>query len=194
MSKEQREQISVEGETITVIRSPQRQRTVSLERVDGQYVLRAPVTLVGEQLHELAGRLVRRYTSRQRRRELNDDGSLRRRADELNREFFGGKLRLTSIRYVTNQRRRYGSCTPSRGTIRISDGVAALPAWVRDYVIVHELAHLQEANHGPNFWKLVNRYPLTERARGYLMALGLEEGAVGAGDEEAGSVDGEGVV
>ena len=77
---------------------------------------------------------------------------------------------------MTNQNKsRIGSCTPANGAIRLSHRLAAMPAFVRDYVIVHELAHLLEANHGPRFWKLVNRYPKTERARGYLMAVGLEE-------------------
>jgi hypothetical protein len=190
----QSEEITVGDTTIAVIRSAQRRRTVTLERLDNRYVLRAPVSLVGDELQALAGRLLERYSNRQRRRTLNDDGALRRRADELNRQLFGGKLKLASIRYVTNQRRRYGSCTPSRGTIRISDSLADTPAWVRDYVIVHELAHLAEANHGPKFWALVNRYPLAERARGYLMALGLEEGAAGTSSDDADSVDGSGVV
>ena len=103
------------------------------------------------------------------------DAALARRAQELNREHFEGKLRPAEVRYVTNQNTRYGSCTPATGVIRISHRVAAMPSWVRDYVLVHELAHLEQANHSPAFWKLVNRYPLTERARGYLMALGLEE-------------------
>jgi hypothetical protein len=41
---------------------------------------------------------------------------------------------------------------------------------VLDYVIVHELAHLQESGHSADFWRLLERYPRTERARGYLMA------------------------
>jgi predicted metal-dependent hydrolase len=45
-----------------------------------------------------------------------------------------------------------------------------MPPWVLDYVIVHELAHLVVDGHGPVFDALVDRYPLAERARGYLIA------------------------
>jgi predicted metal-dependent hydrolase len=53
--------------------------------------------------------------------------------------------------------------------------LAKEPPWVLDYVIVHELAHLHVSGHGQAFWELVNRYPLAERARGFLMARGVED-------------------
>jgi predicted metal-dependent hydrolase len=81
-----------------------------------------------------------------------------------------GLPRPGSIRWVDNQDLRWGSCTPTDGTIRISSRLAGEPAWVLDYVIVHELAHLVVPGHGRRFWALVQRYPRTERARGWLMA------------------------
>ena len=53
--------------------------------------------------------------------------------------------------------------------------LSTFPGWVLDYVIVHELAHLEVPGHGPAFWQIVSRYPLTERARGFLIAKGLEQ-------------------
>lgn len=72
------------------------------------------------------------------------------------------------MRWVTNQGMRWGSCTPSDGTIRLSSRLRGMPQWVIDYVLVHELAHLLEAGHTPRFWALVDHYPQSERARGYL--------------------------
>jgi hypothetical protein len=46
-----------------------------------------------------------------------------------------------------------------------------MPQWVEDYVIVHELAHLLEPNHGKHFKQLVRSYPMGERAIGFLMAM-----------------------
>jgi len=46
-----------------------------------------------------------------------------------------------------------------------------LPEWVVDYLLVHEMRHLEPSDHGPAFRELEKRYPLSERARGYLMAL-----------------------
>ena len=56
--------------------------------------------------------------------------------------------------------------------IRISHRLATMPDFVLDYVLIHELAHLLEANHGRQFWDLVYRYPKTERARGFLIGAG----------------------
>jgi hypothetical protein len=124
-------------------------------------------------LQPVVDKLLQRWQRRQQKSTL-DYAVLERRARELNRQYFGGKLQWQSIRWVSNQNSRHGSCTPSQGTIRISHRLAAMPAFVRDYVLVHELAHLLEPNHGPRFWRLVSQYPRTERARGYLMAAGLE--------------------
>jgi predicted metal-dependent hydrolase len=159
---------------VKIVRSQQRAKTVSARAVDGVFVVQAPAHMSDADLQPVVDKLLQRWQRRQAKSAL-DDAALERRARELNRQYFGGKLAWQSVRWVSNQNSRHGSCTPSQGTIRISHRLAAMPAFVRDYVLVHELAHLLEPNHGPRFWRLVNQYPRTERARGYLMAAGLEE-------------------
>jgi hypothetical protein len=51
-----------------------------------------------------------------------------------------------------------------------------MPAWVVDYVLLHELAHLLERGHTPAFWRLVDRYPRAERAKGFLEGVALASG------------------
>lgn len=157
-----------------IIRSKKRKKTVSAREVGGVFVVQAPARMSDAELQPIIDKLKQRLQKRRTKASL-DDQALHRRAQELNRQYFEGKLKWKSIRWVINQNSRMGSCTPTDQTIRLSHRLATMPTFVRDYVIVHELAHLLEANHGPNFWQLVNRYPKTERARGYLMAVGLEE-------------------
>jgi predicted metal-dependent hydrolase len=159
---------------VKVVRSKRRKKTVEARLESGVLVVRAPAAISDAELNPIIDKLKARLEKKQQRRQFQGDTSLETRARELNRRYFDGKLTWASIRYVTNQNKRFGSCTPSQGTIRISHRIASAPTWVRDYVIVHELAHLVEPNHSRAFWNLVNRYPKTERARGYLIAVGME--------------------
>ena len=162
------------GLTVEFVRSARRRRTISARLAGDRLIVQVPTGLEPEQERHWAERLAGRIVANRRRQALDDDALLAR-AHELNRRYFGGRLRFSAVRHVSNQNTRFGSCTPTRGAIRISHRVAELPAWVRDAVLVHELAHLEEGNHSPHFWALANAYPLMERARGYLMAVGLED-------------------
>jgi len=159
---------------IRIIRSTKRKKTVEARKVDDVLEILAPAHLSDEQLRPHIENLQERLSRRDKAHTL-DDHALLKRAKELNRLYFDGRLKWESIRWVPNQDKRHGSCTPRRGTIRISHRIAAMPKFVQDYVLIHELCHLIEPNHSRGFWKLVNRYPKTERARGYLMAVGVEE-------------------
>ena len=169
---------------VQVVRSTRRKRTVSARLAGTRLEVRIPATMSAVEEREVVERFVRRFRAQAKQRDSLDSAALARRADALNQRYFDGKLRITSVRYVTNQQRRFGSCSVNTGRIRIADRVAKLPTWVRDYVLMHELAHLVQPNHSPAFWRIVNRYPLTERARGYLMAVGMEASESQSPDED----------
>jgi predicted metal-dependent hydrolase len=80
------------------------------------------------------------------------------------------------VRWSTEQGKRWGSCSLDDASIRISSRVQGMPTWVLDYVLLHELAHLLHAGHGPQFWALVEVYPKAERARGFLAGVAHQLG------------------
>lgn len=112
-------------------------------------------------------------TEKKKRRQGDTDGALWKRAQHLNKKYFNGALEF-SIKFVTNQHMRFGSCTSVNKSIRISDRITKMPRWVQDYVILHELAHLIYPDHSKQFWMKVHEYTYAERARGYLIAVGMD--------------------
>jgi predicted metal-dependent hydrolase len=159
---------------VQVVRSPRRRKTVTAYRRGETVVVLLPARMSRrEEDHWVATMLER--LERRARRSIPGDDELARRARLLARRYLEGTVEPRSVRWVGNMRARYGSCTPQDGTIRLSDRLVAWPPWVRDYVLVHELAHLAVPDHSPAFWRLVDRYPLAERARGFLIAKGMED-------------------
>ena len=118
---------------------------------------------------------------------MASDPELLARAEELSAQYRIGAV-PTSITFVTNQRKRWGSCTVATGAIRLSDRLRHVPGWVLDAVLVHELAHLVHADHSSSFHELANRYPRQEEATRFLdgYQLGLD---VASGDESSARED-----
>ncbi|MHB8246539.1 MAG: M48 metallopeptidase family protein [Acidimicrobiales bacterium] len=141
---------------------------------NGKVVVVVPSRMTVADREEVAARLALRMLDPSKRRRIASDRDLERRAHQLADRYLDG-VRPASIRWVTNQARRWGSCTPSTGTIRLSSRLRSVPDWVLDAVIVHELAHLLEASHSRYFNALVERYERHCEADAYL--LGFEHGA-----------------
>lgn len=154
---------------IEVVRSARRQRTVQAREVRGVLRVSIPATMTREEEDHWVGEMTRRFARRARSTEID----LAARARDLARRH--DLPQPASIRWVDNQHSRWGSCTPSERTVRLSTRLSAFPPWVVDYVVVHELTHLLHPDHSPAFWAVVGRYPMTERARGYLIAKGGED-------------------
>lgn len=149
-------------------------RTVTAWREGERTVVAIPARFTRAQETEWVRRMLARLATQERRRKPSDT-ELARRAAELSARYLGGRAVPTSVRWATNQGRRWGSCTPSEGTIRISDRVRGMPRWVLDYVLLHELVHLLHAGHGPEFWAELEAYPRTDRARGFLEGYAYRE-------------------
>jgi len=146
-----------EGEQVPVLGVPHRIRCVARSREHG------PVWIEGRELRVTGqgphvARRVRDFLKEHARTELG------RRARRLAQQIGKNVGRIT-VRDTTT---RWGSCS-ANGNMAFSWRLIMAPEAVFNYVVAHEVAHLAEMNHGPRFWKLVERLvPDFERHRDWL--------------------------
>lgn len=74
-----------------------------------------------------------------------------RRVNELNQLYFKNEVKNIRLKYNQSN---WGSCS-IKGNVNLSTRLLFAPQDVIDYVIIHELAHFQEMNHSPRYWKIV---------------------------------------
>jgi predicted metal-dependent hydrolase len=169
---------------VEVRRSARRRRTVTAYRELGRTVVLIPAAFSPAEERRWVAQMVAKLQTREerRRRSLGGDTELMARARTLSAAHLDGAAQPASVRWVDNQHRRWGSCTPADGSIRLSSRLRTMPEYVVDYVLVHELVHLLEPGHDERFWALVARYPRAERARGFLEGVELANAAGHMGD------------
>ena len=183
---------------VEVRRSRRRTRTVTAFRERDTIVVVVPHRMSRADEQSFVESMVAKVLAREARTAVpRGDAALRERAAELAGRYLapatgGAAPEPADVRWVTNQQRRWGSCTPATGVIRLSHRLQPMPAWVIDYVLVHELAHLVEASHSTAFWRLVAGYPDAERAKGFLEGYLAGQGVpAGEGaDDDLEGVDG----
>jgi predicted metal-dependent hydrolase len=168
---------------VEVRTSTRRRKTATAFWEGGRIVVVLPAHVRRADRPELVEWLVERVLT-QRPRAAASDEALARRAADLADRYVGGE-RPSSIRWVTNQGKRWGSCTSATREIRLSHRLRAVPEWVLDATIVHELAHLVHPDHSPGFHAIADRHPRQREAaiflEGYSLGLGAPDpGVAGA--------------
>lgn len=169
--------------TVNIIRSARRKRTVGAQLLAGVLTVTVPSWMSGAETEMWVAKMSASF----KRKMSADRIDLTVRATTLARRYELPRPR--DIRWADDMVSRWGSCTTTTGHIRISTRLAAFPDWVIDYVIIHELAHLEVSGHGADFWQLAHRYPKAERAIGYLIAKAADGDADDTDDGAGNSGD-----
>ncbi|MDE3222275.1 MAG: M48 family metallopeptidase [Acidobacteriota bacterium] len=164
--------------------STRRKKTGAAHWSGSRIVVQIPARVRGRARAQFVDELVERLLT-QRPQNAAGDAALEERAHVLAELYLDG-VRASSVRWVENQQARWASCSPVSREIRVSSRLRQCPEWVIDAVLVHELAHLIEADHSSAFYALADRHPRQGESalflEGYALGLGLrvEEGDVDA--------------
>jgi predicted metal-dependent hydrolase len=164
------------GAEIRVIRSSRRKKSIGAYREQGAIVISVPARLSNSKVSAVIPELVEKILTKEAKERLTDS-QLHERSLYLLAKYLPEFTTAPASVTWRPMSERWGSCTTVDRTIRISDRLNGAPEYVVDYLLVHELIHLEIADHGPGFEGLLARFEASERASAYLE--GYEAGSSG---------------
>jgi hypothetical protein len=179
-SSSQETQVTIESPRfdrpeVEIRASTRRKKTGNAHWSGSRIVVQIPARVRGRDRREFVDELVEKLLT-QRPQNAGGDGALEERAHTL-ADLYNDGVRPSSVRWVNNQQARWASCSPGSKEIRVSSRLRQCPEWVIDAVLVHELAHLQEADHSARFYEIADRHPRQGDSGtfldGYALGLGL---------------------
>lgn len=152
-------------------RSKRRKKSVGAYRERGKTIIVAPVRMSNKEVQIYAAELIAELNERDQK--LSAQEVLEQRARYLSEKYldidvFAFESPKVSIKWVTNQNSRWGSCSPDERQIRISHRLQGMPQYVIDAVIFHELIHLIIPDHSQKFYEYLSAFSDYEMAKEYL--------------------------
>lgn len=163
-----------------VIRKERRRSSISAHRVGGVIEIHIPAKMSRRQEIEIIPEMIS-MVCRREARERKTDQQLMQIGQELMQEHLPDFISQPASINWRNMSERWGSCTTVDKTIRISDRLIGAPSYVLNYIIFHELIHLQISGHDQEFYNYLARYPGSAKAEAFLEGyeLGCQSGGLG---------------
>jgi predicted metal-dependent hydrolase len=153
-----------EGEII-VIRSKRRKRSISAFRQGGKIVISIPARLSKAEEREIVPEMIAKIRAKE---VAAPESELMEMADALLSSFAPEiAIRPASVNW-RQMNERWGSCTSVDRSIRLASKLQRAPKYVLEFVLYHEAIHLQHADHGPEFYQFLHRYPRHLEAEAFL--------------------------
>ena len=153
-----------EGEII-VIRSKRRKRSISAFRQGGKIVISIPARLTKAEEREIVPEMIAKIRSKE---VAAPESELMEMADALLSSLAPEiAIRPASVNW-RQMNERWGSCTSVDRSIRLASKLQRAPKYVLEFVLYHEAIHLQHADHGPEFYQFLHRYPRHLEAEAFL--------------------------
>lgn len=152
--------------------SKRRKKTLSAVLRNNTFIISAPQNINKKILDDFIKKIKRKYVVSLENKKID----LKELSLKLMKKYFSKSIRDKIgddfvITFVSTQKRVLGVCNYTNRSIRLSDVLIPLPDWVKNYVILHELAHFIEPNHSKKFWEIVNNYPYVEKAKSFVQGL-----------------------